>query len=268
MIKTLGEGRMGTVFLAHDEQLDRKVALKIPKLSTHGGGDARERFYQEARLAAKLRHRNICPVYDIGEFGGHPYLAMAYIEGRELTQFIDSKKRQPETVVATVIRKLALALREAHSNGVLHRDLKPANVMIDLQHEPVVMDFGLARMIVQDNARMTAAGTILGTPAYMSPEQVEGEVDQLGPPSDVFSLGILFYELLTGDLPFQGTVGSVMTQIVMKNPPPPSELRAGLDPELEAICLRMLSKRIEDRYKSMSGVAVSITEFLKTAGRK
>ena len=140
--------------------------------------------------------------------------------------------------------------------------------MIDLQHEPVVMDFGLARMIVQDNARMTAAGTILGTPAYMSPEQVEGEVDQLGPPSDVFSLGILFYELLTGDLPFQGTVGSVMTQIVMKNPPPPSELRAGLDPELEAICLRMLSKRIEDRYKSMSGVAVSITEFLKTAGRK
>ena len=268
MIKTLGEGRMGTVFLAHDEQLDRKVALKIPKLSTQDRSDARERFLQEARLAAKLHHRNICPVYDIGEFGGHPYLAMAYIEGRELTQFINSKKRQPETVVATVIRKLALALREAHANGILHRDLKPDNVMIDLQHEPVVMDFGLARMIVQDDARMTAAGTILGTPAYMSPEQVEGEVDQLGPPSDVFSLGILFYELLTGDLPFQGSVGSVMTQIVMKNPPPPSELRAGLDPELEAICLRMLSKRIEDRYKSMSGVAVAITEYLKTAGRK
>lgn len=268
MIKTLGQGRMGSVFLAHDEQLDRKVALKIPKLGGHQDRlDGRERFYQEARLAAKLHHRNICPVYDIGEFNGHPYLAMAYIEGKELSYFIKSKKRQPVTVVATVIRKLALALREAHANGVLHRDLKPANVMIDVQHEPVVMDFGLARMIEQGDARMTENGAILGTPAYMSPEQVEGDTDHLGPPSDVFSLGVLFFELLTGQLPFQGSVGSVLTQIVTKEPPKPSTLRSDLPPELEAVCLKMLSKQVDDRYRSMSGVAVAITEYLKSVGK-
>jgi serine/threonine protein kinase len=193
---------------------------------------------------------------------------MAYIQGRDLSQFIKSKKRQSETVVANVVRKLALALREAHSNGVLHRDLKPANVMIDRQNEPVVMDFGLARTITGGDSRMTDSGTIVGTPAYMSPEQVEGETDKLGPQSDVFSLGVLFYELLTGELPFQGKVGSVLAQIVSKDPRPPSELRADLHPELEAICLRMLSKRIEDRYKSMSGVAVAITEYLKSTGRR
>lgn len=262
VIKALGQGRMGTVYLAHDEQLDRKVALKIPKLTDRDDPDAVSRFYQEARLAAKLHHRNICPVYDIGETGGRPYIAMAYIEGRELTQFINPKKLQSEKVVATVVRKLALAVREAHSIGIVHRDLKPANVIIDRQYEPVVMDFGLARTIIRSSAGTTEDGAIHGTPAYIAPEQIEGRIDQLGPASDVFSLGVLFYELLTGQLPFQGTVKSVLTQIITTDPPKPSQLRPGLNPELEAICLKMLAKRLEDRYMSMSGVAAAITEYL------
>ena len=151
ILKTLGQGAMGAVYLAHDTQLDRQVALKIPKFDDDPDGEMLERFYREARSAATLRNPNICPVFDVGEIDGQHYIAMAFIEGRPLKDFARSKKRYSEKQIAVVIRKLASGLVEAHAQGVIHRDLKPANIMIDSRGEPVVMDFGLARRNCRPN---------------------------------------------------------------------------------------------------------------------
>ena len=145
IVRKLGEGGMGIVYLAHDTELDRQVALKMPKLNEGMDNPLIERFYREARAAANLRHANICPVHDVGEVDGTRYICMAYIEGRPLSAYVRRDGTQPERQVALVVRKLAIALQEAHSHGVVHRDLKPANIMIDQNKEPVIMDFGLAQ---------------------------------------------------------------------------------------------------------------------------
>lgn len=265
IVKALGQGAMGAVYLAHDQQLDRQVALKIPKFT---GAEAKEllaRFYREARLAAALRHPNICPVFDVGEIDGRHYITMAFIEGRSLKEFVASKRVQPLRQIAIVVRKLAIALEEAHAQGVIHRDLKPANIMIDAKGEPVVMDFGLARRASNEEAQVTHSGAILGTPAYMSPEQVEGDQKKIGPAADVYSLGVILYELLTGQRPFQGSVMSILQQIGIGQPKPPSQLRLDIDPVLEGICLKMMSRQQADRYPSMKMVAQSLTEYLKSS---
>jgi molecular chaperone DnaK len=264
----LGHGAMGEVFLADDTQLDRQVALKIPRFDA--GDDLEEaldRFYREARAAAKLSHPNICAVYDVGEISGLDHISMAFIDGWPLSRFSRSPKPQPEREVVKVMLRLARALHHAHSHGVIHRDLKPANIMIDRRGEPVIMDFGLARRVSRDEARVTLKGTILGTPAYMSPEQAQGQTDAIGPQSDVFSLGIIFYELLTGLLPFRGDIINTLHGIVHENPKPPTEVRRGLDPRIEAICLKMMAKRLEDRYASMDEVAEALTGCLMIARR-
>ena len=202
ILRKLGQGGMGSVYLAHDSQLDRPVALKVPHFSAADGPDALERFYREARAAATIVHANICPVYDVNEHAGVPYVTMAYIEGRPLAELIRAGKPLPQRPVAAAARKLALALHEAHRRGVVHRDLKPSNVMINSRREPVVMDFGLAWRLDREDARLTKSGSILGTPAYMSPEQVRGDVSALGPGCDIYSLGVLLYEMLTGRPPY------------------------------------------------------------------
>ena len=260
--RELGSGAMGSVYLARDTELDRKVALKVPKFDDDEA-EMMERFYREARTAAKIHHRNICPVHDVGEIGGIRYISMAYIEGRLLSDYISTDKRQSEREIALLVRKMALALAEAHEQGVIHRDLKPANVMVDHHGEPVIMDFGLARQIDTQQSRLTQTGTIMGTPIYMSPEQVDGDMQLIGPVSDVYSLGIIFYELLAGRPPFQGSLTVVLAQIVTKEPDPPSKYRPDLDPRLEAICLKMMAKQIPDRYQSMSEAAEALTRFLK-----
>ncbi len=191
--RLLGRGGMGSVYLAHDTQLDRPVALKVPHFTPEDGPEILERFYREARAAATLAHPNICPVYDVGEVGGVPYLTMAYVEGKPLAAFLKDGKPVLAAQAAAVVRKLALALQEAHARGVLHRDLKPANVMINARKEPVIMDFGLARRVNKEEVRLTRKGAVLGTPAYMSPEQVGGDPDAVGPRSDVYSLGVILY---------------------------------------------------------------------------
>ncbi|MBT4866190.1 MAG: protein kinase [Planctomycetaceae bacterium] len=264
LLRELGQGAMGTVYLARDVQLDRQVALKIPKFRDDDESKMLERFYREARSAATLRHPNICPVFDVGELDGAHYLTMAYIEGRTLSSYINRQKMQPERQVVAIVRKLAAALGHAHKEGVVHRDLKPANIMIDVRSDPIVMDFGLALQLETGNDRLTQTGMILGTPAYMSPEQVRTEWDQVGPPSDIYSLGIILYELLTGEVPFDGPVGVVMALVLTQPPPNPSELRPDLDPQLEAICLKMMAKEIDDRYKSMREVDAALAGFLKS----
>lgn len=267
--KVLGQGAMGAVYLARDTQLDRDVALKIPKF---GEGverdDLLERFYREARAAATLRSPNICPVYDVGEIDGQHYITMAYIEGRPLRDFTKSKKKHAEKQIVKTIRKLAVGLSQAHKIGVIHRDLKPANVMVDTHGEPVVMDFGLARRSSANDAEVTQSNAILGTPAYMSPEQVASEQGLIGPQTDIFSLGVIMYELMTGELPFQGHLMSILQQIAINKPTPPTEHRPDLDPRLEQICQKMMASDLADRYQSMEEVAADLQKWMTSPRKK
>lgn len=263
ILKELGRGAMGAVYLAHDEQLDREVALKIPQFGGEISEAMLERFYREARAAAALRHPGICPVHDVGEIDGQHYITMAYIQGRPLRDFTKSSKRLEDKQVARIIRKIALAMAEAHDHDVIHRDLKPANVMIDQRSEPVVMDFGLARRSVEGEERLTHTGTILGTPAYMSPEQVDGDNENVGAAADIYGLGVIFYEMLTGQLPFRGSLMSILKQIGSNDPQPPSELNESVDKSLEGICLKMLAKEVSDRPSSMMQVAESLDAWLQ-----
>jgi hypothetical protein len=268
IIRKLGQGAMGTVYLAQDTQLGRRVALKVPNIATSGdAGDAGrndlDRFYREVRNAAILHHPNICPVYDQGEIGGVYYLTMAYIKGRQLSTLIDRDRSLTERWVATAVRKLALALSEAHSRGVIHRDLKPSNIMVTARRELVIMDFGLAWRVGTEDARLTKSGMILGTPAYMSPEQLSGDRAAITPSCDIYSLGVIFYELLTGRRPFEGPTTAVLAQILYKDPLPPSAHRPDLDPQLESICLKAIAKRSEDRYASMGELAAVLLQYLR-----
>lgn len=264
ILECLGQGAMGEVYKARDQQLDRTVALKIPKFSGEAEPALLERFYREARSAATLNHPNICPVYDVGEYEGTHYISMGFIDGNALSAFIKPNKPQPERKVVSVVRKLAAALEEAHRQGIIHRDLKPDNVMIDKRGQPIVMDFGLAQQTnTSGDIRTTQGGQMIGTPAYMSPEQVDGDLERIGPASDVYSLGVILYEFLTGELPFQGSVASVLAQIIQGKPTPPSQRRTGLDSMLESICLKMMAANREERYQTMAQVTQALTAWMK-----
>ena len=196
----LGRGGMGTVYRAYDAQLGREVALKVPRFDPVVDRVIVDRFLREAHAAAVIRHPNICPIYDAGRIDGTYYLTMALIEGQSLAAWMEGRQVAPREA-AELVRKLAHAIDAVHASGTIHRDIKASNVMIDQSGEPVLMDFGLARPI-RTEEHLTTSGSFLGTPAYMSPEQVNNApVDAC---SDVYSLGVLLYELLTGQRPFNG----------------------------------------------------------------
>jgi serine/threonine protein kinase/formylglycine-generating enzyme required for sulfatase activity len=269
ILRTLGRGAMGTVYLAEDTQLLRQVALKTPQFTDESEQELLERFYREARAAATLRHPRICPVYDVGDIGGRHYITMAYIEGRSLSEFVAPAVPQTEQQILIAVGKIAQALQEAHNHGIVHRDLKPANIMVDRQGEPVIMDFGLAQQIRPgEELRLTQTGMILGSPAYMSPEQVEGDPTKVGPAADQYGLGVILYELLTGQVPFVGSLASVMGQIVSKEPTPPSRYCPGLDPRIDAVCLKMLAKNPADRFPSLSAVADELASIVRNPAIK
>ena len=250
----LGAGGMGAVYLAHDTALDRPVALKVPRLA----GDrtaAAARFVREAQAAAALRHPNICPIYDVGQVDGTHYLSMAFVPGQPLSAGVGPGRPLDPDAAARIVRAVAGAMQYAHDQGVIHRDLKPANILMDERGDPVVTDFGLARRQSALDPQLTVQGELLGTPAYMPPEQAAGDVDRMGPASDVYSLGVVLYELLTGRPPFAGDLLALLRQIAHDPPPRPSARRPGLPARFDAVCLKALAKDPADRWKSMRALA-------------
>jgi WD40 repeat protein len=250
ILERVGAGGMGTVYKAFDPQLRRVVALKVPRLAADEADrpDLVRRFLREARAAAPIRHPHVCPIHDVGEQEGRPYVVMAYVEGQSLAEWLRGGRRYDDAAAAVrLAREVAAALGAVHAHGLVHRDLKPANILLDQEGRSVLTDFGLARSET-DAERLTADGQVVGTPAFMAPEQAAGDADRIGPWTDLYSLGVVLYRLLTGRLPFEGTGVNVLWKIGNETPPAPRSLRPDLDPALEAIVVKAMATRPEERY--------------------
>ena len=253
--RRLGGGAMATVYLADDTRLETAIALKVPHPHLLQDANAVDRFYREARIAAKLNHPHLCQVFDVGEQDGTHYIAFRYVEGRPLER--DAVATPAEA--AELVRKIAAAVAEAHRLGVIHRDLKPANVLVTPGGDPVVTDFGLALRLHADDPRLTHSGVVVGTPLYMAPEQFQGDPEALGPTCDIYSLGVIFYELLTGRLPFEAAGLWALRDLVLKGQPkPPSFHRPDLDAALDAVCLKALACDPAQRFARMADFASAL----------
>ena len=255
----LGRGAMGVVYKAHDSVLERIVAVKTVNMALErDDADKYEaRFYQEARAAAGLNHPNIVTVHDVGKAGDVVFMAMEYIEGVELRSLTGEGRplRLPQAL--SIAAQVAEGLAYAHGHGVVHRDIKPANIMVVANGPVKITDFGIARR--RSSADLTQTGMMLGSPKYMSPEQVIGK--RADHRSDIFSLGVILYEMLTGAAPFNGeNVTALMYQIVNFVPPPPSHVNAELPQLLDYITAKMLAKQVEERYQDAAEVAKDLRE--------
>jgi formylglycine-generating enzyme required for sulfatase activity len=259
--KRLGGGGMGAVYLVENTKLQREEALKVPHFESGNDPSIRERFLREAHAAARLDHPNLCPIYDADVIDGIYFLTMRLLPGKPLSAY--TGRPHPPREALQITLTLAQALEHAHSKGVIHRDLKPSNVMLCPGTGPTVLDFGLAKQIHRPDQKLTQSGMAMGTPAYMPPEQVKGELHRIGPLSDVYSLGVILFELLTGRPPFQGTTAEVMGQILCVEAPPPSQLRPGLCPALDAVCVKAMAKATEDRYPSMKDFSEALQDGLR-----
>ena len=247
----LGGGGFGLVFRAYDPVLGRAVAVKVPRFSRHDKKKL-QRFVLEAQAAGKLRHPNIVTVFESGESQGKYYIASEYVPGVPLSEQIQIARPTFEQS-AQWLGQLADALDYAHREGILHRDIKPANIMIDAKKRPQIMDFGLAKLIDQDSSQ-TIEGSLLGTPAYMSPEQARGALEEVGPHSDQYSLGVVMYELITGVRPFSGAPHEVIAQVLADTPPAPREVNPEIPADLEAICLKTMAKPPSERYADTASI--------------
>lgn len=268
IIEKLGEGAMGVVYKGRDTAINRIVAIKSIKLqeatSTPNESASVKRFYQEARIAGQLTHPNITTIYDVGEFEGTHFIVMEYIDGIPLTDVIIEKKSLSFREKINILILMARALSYAHQRGVVHRDIKPANIMLPDDLQIKIMDFGIAKLASKDALLKTQPGLILGTPFYMSPEQLSGE--ELDRQTDIFSIGVLSYELLTGKRPFQGeNIAVLIKNIVYEKPQPLSKLNSKIPNEIEKIVLKSLEKNKEQRYQTASEYADDLELFLNQA---
>jgi serine/threonine protein kinase len=265
----LGTGTYGRVFLAFDPAMRRQVAIKQP----YGEGlkpEYREDFLKEAQAAAAIEHHaNICPVYHVGTDNGLPFIVMRFVAGGTLKSFLERRAELLSTRAAvSVARKIALGLAAAHGKGIIHRDLKPANVLVDDENNQVLItDFGLARITSRAQAAASLHRGAHGTPFYMPPEQWGSQsFGPITPVADVYSLGVILFEMLTGQPPFSGSQFELMTRHCTEAPRLPSSLRFGLDPRLDAICLKALEKQPAGRYRSAKEFADVLTEYLRGGG--
>ncbi|MBX9682054.1 MAG: protein kinase [Gemmataceae bacterium] len=259
LVQELGRGGMGIVYRAWDRALKRFVAIKMILRGTNASEKDQNRFRIEAQAAGVLAHPNIVPIYQVGEQDGQAYFCMKLIEGKTLS-FAIAGKPLPPRQAARILETVAKAVHHAHENGILHRDLKPSNVLLDENEEPLVADFGLAKL-VEGDASLTA-GAILGTPSYMAPEQADPHA-RLGPTCDVYSLGAVLYEALTGRPPFVAS-SPVDTLLLLRTEEPvrPKLLNPAIDTDLELICRKCLEKRPEHRYPSAEALAFDLKAYL------
>ncbi|MEK7309933.1 MAG: tetratricopeptide repeat protein [Planctomycetota bacterium] len=261
LIKKLGQGGMGTVYLAWDAMLNRQIALKALILEDI---ESTARFMREARATAKLKHPNIVNVYEANVVGKTYYLTMDYIDGISLADLIsDHDTSLTPKRIAQIIRDMALALEYAHNNGIIHRDIKPGNILINRTGHVYLTDFGLAKELSGLERSLTISGTTLGTPDYMAPEQAMGKKDEIDQRSDIFSLGATLYHTLTGQLPFRGNeLYDVLNQVVNHEPPTPSSIIV-VHKDLETICLKCLDKDKARRYQSMAELADDLRSYIE-----
>jgi urea transport system substrate-binding protein len=268
ILSELGRGGMGVVYKARQVKLNRPVAIKTIISGAHAGARERARFAAEAESVARLQHPNIVQIYDVSEHDGSPYFSMEFVDGPSLHRRLQGQPVD-EVTAATVLETVALAIQYAHERGIVHRDLKPANILMAGPEDaplrdcvPKLTDFGLARQLEED-VRLTQTGVVLGTPCYMAPEQVENPTAEIKPAVDIYGLGALLYEMLTGRPPFSAASNfETMRMVVTEDPVRPSLLRSTVPRALERICLKCLAKRAQDRYASAQALADDLALFL------
>ncbi|MEZ6129023.1 MAG: protein kinase [Planctomycetaceae bacterium] len=261
LLSEIARGGMGVVFKARQVSLNRIVALKMILSGNLAGSEEISRFQTEAEAAAKLDHWGIVPIYEIGEHDGQHYFSMGLVEGDSLQDLIRSGPLEARPA-AELCRKIAEAIAYAHDNGVIHRDLKPANVLLDMQGQPKITDFGLAKQ-VQNDSNLTRTGAVMGTPGYMPPEQAQGDSDNIGPLADVYSIGAILYACLTGHPPFQAAnVMDTLRQVMEQEPVPPRQLNPSIDRDLQTICLKCLEKSAGKRYGSARELKEELQRYL------
>lgn len=257
-----GAGGMGRVYKAYDPQLQRLVAIKVPRFggSPQQQAQARQRFLHEAQAAARIRHPHVCSVYDAGQQDDHPYVVMDLVEGPSLAGRLEQGRFEDCRQAVALVLQVAEGLAAVHAAGIVHRDLKPSNILLDSSGKALLTDFGLALLAAAPD-HLTRNGAVLGTPAYMAPEQGDPKAGAIGA-SDVYSLGAVLYQMLTGQLPFGGGLGALPNRRGEDTPPAPSSLRPDLDAGLDAIVRKAMAPRPEDRYPSAAAFHVALSSWL------